>query len=284
MPWDQLSAEQRRTVALQLDYQHGPATEPDRQFWWDHFQRQDELKPQIRQWEAAAAPTAGDLALRETRLKELRQELARMKVLQRQARGDYDPERKSLSGAMVDLVPLTATLGNLMAICSACETMMYRRVSLAKLEQLRENLDITMPQALEHIGASGCLQEAPGRAAQPDPWRQAQQGHAAGQVCEAGKASSQAAVDPSPRVLWAVDTVAVDEALGCNGPRNSKDADGPRVSDGAGASTLFFTFFVPRNDNATRRWRKSLSLLDFLGGRCKFRTCDPCRVKAVLYR
>ena len=58
------------------------------------------------------------------------------------------------AGEMVDYVPLTATLGNLVAICSACETMMYRRVSLARLEQVRGILDITMPQALEHIGES----------------------------------------------------------------------------------------------------------------------------------
>jgi hypothetical protein len=58
------------------------------------------------------------------------------------------------AGEMVDYVPLTATLGNLVAICSACETMMYRRVSLARLEQVRGNLAITMPQALEHIGES----------------------------------------------------------------------------------------------------------------------------------
>ena len=58
------------------------------------------------------------------------------------------------AGEMVDYVPVTTTLGNLMAICETCETMMYRRVSLAKLEQVRGNLDITMPQALEHIGDS----------------------------------------------------------------------------------------------------------------------------------
>ena len=58
------------------------------------------------------------------------------------------------AGEMVDLVPVTATLGNLVAICSICETMMYRRVSLAKLEHVRGKLDITMPQATEHIGES----------------------------------------------------------------------------------------------------------------------------------
>ena len=58
------------------------------------------------------------------------------------------------AGDMVDYVPVTATLGNLAAICSVCETMIYRRVSLAKLEQVRGKLDIAMPQALEHIGES----------------------------------------------------------------------------------------------------------------------------------
>ena len=53
MPCDQLSAEQRRTVALQLDYQQDPTTEQDRQFWWDHDHHQVELKAQIAQWQAA---------------------------------------------------------------------------------------------------------------------------------------------------------------------------------------------------------------------------------------
>lgn len=58
------------------------------------------------------------------------------------------------AGDMADYVPVTASLGNLVAICPACETMMYRRVNLAKLEQVRGKLDITMPQAPQHIGES----------------------------------------------------------------------------------------------------------------------------------
>lgn len=95
--WEDLTPEQRRTVALQLDYQQDPATEQDRQFWWDHFRRQDELKAQIAQWEAAAAPTASELALRETRLKEIRQELAQMEGQARRAPSDYVPRRDSES-------------------------------------------------------------------------------------------------------------------------------------------------------------------------------------------
>ncbi len=58
------------------------------------------------------------------------------------------------AGDMADYLPVTVTLGNLVAICSACEAMMYRRVSLAKLKQVRGKLDITLPQALPHIDES----------------------------------------------------------------------------------------------------------------------------------
>jgi len=37
IPWGDLSAAQRRHLALQIDYQHDPATEQERQFWWDFF-------------------------------------------------------------------------------------------------------------------------------------------------------------------------------------------------------------------------------------------------------
>ena len=88
MPWDSLSADQRRSVALQLDYQHDPATEQERQFWWDFFERMSNLKTQIAQWEVLATPTAADLARKETRLMELKQKLARLDTQQRLARGD----------------------------------------------------------------------------------------------------------------------------------------------------------------------------------------------------
>jgi hypothetical protein len=93
MPWDYLSADQRRSVALQLDYQHDPAMESDRQDWWDFFQRMDAVKAQITEWNAVATPTADNLALKEKRPAKLQQELARMDAQARQARGDYFPER-----------------------------------------------------------------------------------------------------------------------------------------------------------------------------------------------
>lgn len=58
------------------------------------------------------------------------------------------------AGDMADYEAVTATLGNLIGICSKCEAMMYRRVSLARIEQVRGKLDITLPKALPHIDES----------------------------------------------------------------------------------------------------------------------------------
>ncbi|MBU1191860.1 MAG: helix-turn-helix domain-containing protein [Gammaproteobacteria bacterium] len=58
------------------------------------------------------------------------------------------------AGGMVDYLSRTASLGSLVGICPCCESMMYRHVNSAKLEQIRGQLDITMPQALSHINES----------------------------------------------------------------------------------------------------------------------------------
>jgi hypothetical protein len=55
---------------------------------------------------------------------------------------------------MADYLPVTATLGSLIGICSACDAMMYRHISLARIEQVRGKLDITLPKALPHIDES----------------------------------------------------------------------------------------------------------------------------------
>lgn len=52
---------------------------------------------------------------------------------------------------MVEYAPVTEKFGNLIAICPDCNSIMNRRVSLAKLEEVRGNMDISYPQALEHI-------------------------------------------------------------------------------------------------------------------------------------
>ena len=55
------------------------------------------------------------------------------------------------AGGMADFVAVTETSGNLIGMCPDCEAMMYRRVSLAKLGEIRGILDITLPQAQRHI-------------------------------------------------------------------------------------------------------------------------------------
>lgn len=98
VPWDALAPVQRRALAIQCDYQSDPATREERQFWWDFYIKRDATEKQIAEWETTSAPTAGDLALKEARLKELRQELARMELQQRQTGSDYYPARKRLNG------------------------------------------------------------------------------------------------------------------------------------------------------------------------------------------
>lgn len=59
---------------------------------------------------------------------------------------------KKPAGGLVEYTPITATSGNLVAICPDCESIMNRRASLAKLAGFKGYLDITLPQALQHIG------------------------------------------------------------------------------------------------------------------------------------
>jgi hypothetical protein len=106
VPWRALAPAQRRSVALQWDYQSDPATREERQFWWDFYIKRDATEKQIAEWESASAPTASDLALKEARLKELRQELARMELQERQTRSDYYPLRVRLNDA--DMAPASA--------------------------------------------------------------------------------------------------------------------------------------------------------------------------------
>jgi len=89
MPWDDLSPDQRYSVALQWDYQHDPASEQDQQFWWDFFIRKDRIKEEIAEWEVVSVPTASDLEKKEARLAELRRELAAMEQKERNARGEH---------------------------------------------------------------------------------------------------------------------------------------------------------------------------------------------------
>jgi len=61
---------------------------------------------------------------------------------------------KSPACDMADYESITETQGNLIGICPDCNALIYRRVSLAKLDQVRGQLEITIPQALLHINES----------------------------------------------------------------------------------------------------------------------------------
>jgi hypothetical protein len=52
---------------------------------------------------------------------------------------------------MAEYSSVTEKFGNLSAICPDCHSMMNRRVSFAKLDQIRGNMDISFPQAQQHI-------------------------------------------------------------------------------------------------------------------------------------
>ena len=58
---------------------------------------------------------------------------------------------KKPAGDMADYQIITDKIGNLEAICPDCDKIMNRRVSLSKLKQVRGEITITLPQALEHI-------------------------------------------------------------------------------------------------------------------------------------
>ena len=60
-------------------------------------------------------------------------------------------EPKKPAADMADYQPITEQIGNLIALCPDCSSIMNRRVSLIKLERVRGQMDVTFPQALRHI-------------------------------------------------------------------------------------------------------------------------------------
>jgi hypothetical protein len=55
---------------------------------------------------------------------------------------------------MAEYLPITEKFGNLIAICPDCNSLMNRRVSMAKMWLVRGKMDITFPQALRRISES----------------------------------------------------------------------------------------------------------------------------------
>lgn len=58
------------------------------------------------------------------------------------------------AGGMAEYQSVTPTSGNLIGICPCCDSMMYRRVNITKLPLISAGLDVSLPQALQHIDES----------------------------------------------------------------------------------------------------------------------------------
>lgn len=59
--------------------------------------------------------------------------------------------RKFPAEIMAVYSPVTAKFGNLIAICPDCNSIVNRRVSLARIWEARGNMEITFPKELRHI-------------------------------------------------------------------------------------------------------------------------------------
>jgi hypothetical protein len=58
---------------------------------------------------------------------------------------------KQPAGNMAEYRPITATSGNLMGICPECNGMIFRRVSLARLDDVKGILDVTFADAEQQV-------------------------------------------------------------------------------------------------------------------------------------
>ena len=78
MPWDQLSPEQRRTVAEEWDERHAPGCARSGELAWGLVADKARIESQIAELQGSLTPTAADIAEKETRLAALQQDLARI--------------------------------------------------------------------------------------------------------------------------------------------------------------------------------------------------------------
>ncbi len=60
-------------------------------------------------------------------------------------------EPKPPAGDMADYLPMSDTTGNLRGICPDCDTLIHRRVNMAKIDLIRGQLDVTFPLVESHI-------------------------------------------------------------------------------------------------------------------------------------
>ena len=58
---------------------------------------------------------------------------------------------KEPATGMVEYQSVNEKTGNIIGICPACETLMYKRISNSKIQRLSEQMGFTIPQAHLHI-------------------------------------------------------------------------------------------------------------------------------------
>ena len=63
--------------------------------------------------------------------------------------------RRLPAGSMADYKPITEKFGNLVAICPECNSLMNRRVSMARIGEFQGKVVISFPEALKRIGDIG---------------------------------------------------------------------------------------------------------------------------------
>lgn len=65
-------------------------------------------------------------------------------------------EPRNPAGDMLDYLPITLVSGNLRGICSICDALMHRRVSLAKVDAVRGQAEVSYPLGQKRLtdGAS----------------------------------------------------------------------------------------------------------------------------------
>lgn len=106
MPWSNLSADQRREVSRQLDYQNDPAAWPDGEYWLDLFDEILELQNSIAQWESTETSSPEALRSKETRIAELKRELMAREARARAAKQFYSaPGNRFKVNSWKDFIP-----------------------------------------------------------------------------------------------------------------------------------------------------------------------------------
>lgn len=63
-------------------------------------------------------------------------------------------EPRKAAGAMADFQPLTPTVGDLIALCVVCGTLMHRRTRTVDLARVARDLEISSMEGRPHIGDS----------------------------------------------------------------------------------------------------------------------------------